>query len=108
MRWFLAHTPLFGTFLPITHSHKSQRLKCSNRVPICAVSGTFQESDGLSMGTEGVDDWFLKPLVAQLPVQQEVISLCRNDGLISLSHRIVRRILVKIAQCRIVEANLVK
>ncbi len=48
-------------------------------LPIFAVSGTSPESVGLSIGTNGVDDWFPKPLNASRLVQQmrdRITTLC--------------------------------
>ncbi len=40
-----------------------------NELPVYAVSGTSPESVGVSVGTDGVDDWFPKPLNASRLVQ---------------------------------------
>jgi CheY-like chemotaxis protein len=48
-------------------------------LPIFAVSGTSPESVGLSIGTDGVSDWFPKPLNAPRLVRhmrERIASLC--------------------------------
>jgi carbon storage regulator CsrA len=48
-------------------------------LPVFAVSGTSPQSVGLSVGTDGIDDWFPKPLNASRLVKQmreRITSLC--------------------------------